>query len=60
MGRIKLKPEQRRQPLSFTTHGLNIKKLDNYILQESQKQPLSVISRQTILERLLIDFLSLH
>lgn len=58
MPRKTLRPEERRKTISFTLAGTDIKELDDFIIKEAQKNPYSVVSRQTILEGLLRDFLN--
>lgn len=57
MPRRTLEPSERRQTISFTAQGKEVKMLDDFIMREQQKAPHAIVSRQTVLERLLLDFL---
>lgn len=56
MARKALKPEERRKTVSFTLSGKDLERLDNFIKEENTRL-YSVVSRQTVLEGLLLDFL---
>lgn len=58
MPRKPIPREDKRQTVAFTLPGREIARLDKYVDRVSLEIPHAIIKRQTILERLLIDFLN--
>lgn len=57
MPRIALKPEERRRTISFSISGMDEKRLDDIIEEKAQEYPYAEVSRQTILETLIKEFI---
>lgn len=57
MVRVKIPKEVRRRTIAFSLQEKDIKRLDDFIVKE-QIRPYTVVNRQTIIEGLVLDFLS--
>lgn len=58
MPRKQLSPEKRRRTISFTLTGTDIEKLDNILEIKKEKYPYAEITRKSLLEALVREYIN--
>jgi hypothetical protein len=58
MPRLKVSPKNKRKTVTFTLEQGDIDALDLYVDYAAQSMPFAKVSRQTILEHVVKDFIS--